>query len=340
MDLPEPVADALDGESVATTVELGGEDAVYVTPSRTLVYRGDGLLSDASVDVIDHEIERVTLSEGRRKATIGFEHAMDGSQELTVPANSVDAVLEPVLAAILGSTGVTEPGETVTATHRFSELTLVITSHQFLRHIGGAVWSADYDALAWETVTGLSLEEGSVATQLVLETRERAHRTKVPSESATPVYRDVEDALCAAHGVEDYAAFEALIEEETADDEETEEEPADQEAYGGSAGQADEMTGDSLEPIGGSPSESAQSTEEDDTAATDTAEPETIEGSEFTLMTPAQEETEASAKTIEDPQAVLDRLDELEAALERQAELLEDQQETIAALRDSINHDQ
>lgn len=335
MDLPDRVAEALDGESVATTVELGGEDAVYVTPSRTLVYRGEGLLSDASVTTIDHEVERVELSEGRRKATITFEHAVDGRTELTIPSNSVDAVIEPVLAAILATTGVTDSGETVAATHRFSELTLVVTSEQLLRQIGSEVWGPDYDSLAWESVTGLGLEEGSVAAQLVLEMRDRSHRTKVPSASARSVYRDVEDALCAAHGVDDYAEFEALIAAEATDDddEESTESASDSETLTDPS-VTDDVTDGELDPIGGT------TTEDDSDGATVT------EASLMTEMEPENEPKESQTSSAEDGQrvadrdAIIERLATLEAAIERQADLIEEQQNTLAELRDTLNRDQ
>jgi len=46
-------------------------------------------------------------------------------------------VLHPVLAGVLNGNGITDPGETVVKTYRFSELTLIITSDRLVKHIGG-----------------------------------------------------------------------------------------------------------------------------------------------------------------------------------------------------------
>ena len=39
MDVPPLVTERLDGESVRTQVDLGGEDAVFITPSRAAAKR-------------------------------------------------------------------------------------------------------------------------------------------------------------------------------------------------------------------------------------------------------------------------------------------------------------
>ena len=43
MTVPPIVQSTLDDEDVSTRVPLGGEDELFVTPSRTLIYRADGL---------------------------------------------------------------------------------------------------------------------------------------------------------------------------------------------------------------------------------------------------------------------------------------------------------
>jgi hypothetical protein len=58
MDVPGIVESELDGEDVAASVSLGSEDVLYVTPTRTLIYRSDGLLSDESVEEYPHDAER------------------------------------------------------------------------------------------------------------------------------------------------------------------------------------------------------------------------------------------------------------------------------------------
>ena len=44
MTVPAIVEERLDGEEVTSRVPLGGDDELFVTPERTLVYRAEGLL--------------------------------------------------------------------------------------------------------------------------------------------------------------------------------------------------------------------------------------------------------------------------------------------------------
>ncbi|WP_435099826.1 DUF7115 domain-containing protein [Halarchaeum sp. P4] len=243
MDVPAAVADALGDESVVARVPLRGDDALFVTPSRTLVYRADGLLSNESVATYGHDAERVTVSEGRRKATVTLDYGLDGEQSFDVPARTLDDVLHPVLAGVLSAAGVTDPGERVVRTYRFSELTLVVTSERIVRHVGAAVWDTDYDEIPYGDVTDVTAEEGTVASQLVLETTGRTQRIKVPDEQFRDVRETVESALFEAHGVSGYAAFRRAVRPDEDDGESADEQDATALAFetdeGATAGHAD-----------------------------------------------------------------------------------------------------
>lgn len=378
MELPERVEAVLDGESVAATVGLGGDDRVYVTPTRTLVYRGEGLLSDDSVEVVSHDVERVTVAEGRRKSTITLDHGVAGTDEVTVPTSALEDVLEPLLAAVLATTGVTEPGETVEATYRFSELTLVVTSEALVRQVGGELWGPDHERVPWAEVTGLTLEEGSVAAQLVLETGDRSQRTKVPGDRAPLVHETVEDALCAAHGVADYAAFEALV-SAGAEAEDTEGTAAGDTATEPSetapATEVDDRGGDGLADDGLDPIETGDTERADARPAStgtavedgdgdgDTAGAGSGSGSEgdgfgaFEQADTGEDAadgeagpgpetkpgTEAEPDEAEvaelDRAEVVERLEALETVLERQADLVAEQRTVVRELREEVSRD-
>ncbi|MGM0447875.1 MAG: DUF7115 domain-containing protein [Methanobacteriota archaeon] len=214
MSLPELLAATVGDEDVVAEVPLGGDDRLAVTPTRTLVYRGDGLLSDESVDEYGHDVERIEVSTGRRKAKIVLGYGLDGDETLSVPTKRVDDVLHPVLAGVLSASGVTDPGETVVRTFRFSELTLIVTSDRLVKHVGSAVWDPEFEEFHYADLTGLDFEEGTVATAVVLVHDGRSERFKAPNESARAVRETLADAVCEFHGVESLEEFRVTAAEE------------------------------------------------------------------------------------------------------------------------------
>ncbi|WP_380674830.1 DUF7115 domain-containing protein [Salinigranum sp. GCM10025319] len=214
MTHPDIVQSALGDEGVAARVGLG-DDALFVTPTRTILYRADKLLSDESVEEFPHGAERITVSSGRRKATVTLDYGLDGERSFTVPAKALDEALHPVLAGTLNAAGVTESGETIKETFRFSELTLVVTSERLVKHIGNAVWDEEYEEFRYADVTNLAFEEGSVATTIVVVLGGRQERFKAPNDRAREVRERLTEAVLAHHGVDSLAA----LRERFADDE-------------------------------------------------------------------------------------------------------------------------
>ncbi|WP_256296996.1 DUF7115 domain-containing protein [Haloarchaeobius salinus] len=223
MDVPGIVESALSGEEIAAEVSLGGENALYVTPTRTLIYQSEGFLSDESVDEYPHDAQRMTVKEGRRKTRISLEYSLDGTEEFTVPSNATDDVLHPVLAGVLNASGVTDADETVTRTFRLDELTLVITSARLVKHVGSAVWDEDYEEYHFADVTGLDFEDGSVATQLVLTVDGRPERMKVSNDRAAEVKEYLQRSLFSYYGVN---SLDALNEAVAPEEDEEADEPA------------------------------------------------------------------------------------------------------------------
>lgn len=319
MDIPPLVRDRLDGESVAESVTLGGDDVAFVTPTRTLVYRADGLLSDESVAAYPHSVERLSVTAGRRKATIEFEY-VDSSGKFTLPADRVDAVLGPVFAGVLGAAGITDDGESVRAVHRFSELTLVVTEARVVKHVGNALWDPDFEEYPFAEVVDLDLEEGSVAAQLVVEVAGRPQRVKLPSEKARGVYRDVEEAVLAYHGVDAVADLRT-------------DEEVDDAGASASASFEDENIASLVDdgekaddgPTADETADGGATGDESTAAATDDGA--TDDGT--------TDDAWVSAAEL-DKQSILNRLDELEATVERQTELIESHQETIEQLVEEL----
>ncbi len=213
MEVPELVADRLGDEAILAGVNLGDDDAVCLTETRTLVYRGEGLLSDESVTVLPHDVERLDLSEGRRKTTFRLTY-VDREESVTVPGNRDERVLELLLEGILSAAEVTEPDESVQGVYRFSELTLIVTDRRLVKHIGAHVWDEDYEEFPFADVTGLAFEEGRVATQIVLSVDGRPQRIKAPNDEAPKLRRTLQDALFAFHDVDSVAELNDAVGEE------------------------------------------------------------------------------------------------------------------------------
>ena len=245
MSLPDALTSALGEEPAVAEVSLGGDDILAVTPTRTLVYRAEGLLSDEAVEEYPHDAERLTLSEGRRKAKLTMEYGLDGTETLSLPSSRIDDALFPILAGVINAAGVTEPGESVLKTFRFSEITLIITSRQVVKHIGTPVWTEDFESFEYASITDVTFEEGSVATTVVLTHDGRQDRFKIPSDDARAVREAVVDAVCAFHDVDSIDALRAQVAEAAADEPDT---PADAEA---SADQLD--FGEGIDPLGADP---------------------------------------------------------------------------------------
>ncbi|AFK20214.1 hypothetical protein E6P09_14095 [Haloferax mediterranei ATCC 33500] len=224
MSQPEIVQSVLGEEDVVTRVHLGGEDELFVTPTRTLVYRAEGLLSDESVDEFSHGAERLSVSEGRRKAKISLDYGLDGSETFSLSAKRLDDALQPIVGGVLAAAGVTDEGESVIQTFRFSELTFAVTDARVVRHIGSAVWDEDYESYHYSDVSDLEFESGSVATTVVLTVDGRQERFKIPNEEARLVREKLAQALCEYHGVGSLEEFRVKMAEQAEAEAETEQE--------------------------------------------------------------------------------------------------------------------
>ena len=366
MSVPGIVTATLDGEEIAARVSLGGDDEIFITPTRTIVYRSDGLLSDESADDYSHDADRLTLSEGRRKTKFVLEYALEGEQAFTVPSSVTDDVLHPVLAGVLSGNGITDPGETVVKTYRFSELTLIITSERLVKHIGGAVWDEDYEEYRFEDVTNLDFEDGSVATQIVLTVDGRPERIKAPNEEANDLRERLKRALFEYHDVGSLEELNETVGD--ADEDDSREASVD---FGGGVDPLDADPPEADDSDRDRPAHDSADTQSTDPLADSDSEPDAVaaadagrqsnanDGAQWAhaTETATREDTDsaataanadsffdeseaadtaaddAPARRTDDPHPdLVERLESLEAAVERQNEIIERQGETIEQL--------
>jgi hypothetical protein len=339
-ELPARLRIAAGDEPVIETVDLGGGDALVVTTGATHVYRAEGLLSEESVESFRHDADRFAVQERRRKHTLVLE-SIDGERRFTVPSEAAEAVVEAVLEGILRTIGVVDPDEAVEAQFRFSELTLVVTDAALFKHVGPSVWNEDFELFDYDSLTGLAFEEGRVGTQVVVEIGGRQHRVKVPNERAGRVRRAVQRAVFAHYGVSSLSGLRAAVGTDERDDAEPEpvasvaeprdeDEPDESVGTGWSPPADQDVTGPRGRLRTGS--EDATADEQDDVAAAS-------EAGEADGSTRTDADAEASAAFGPGDPDVADlaeRVEELEAELARQTELLESHTETVEQLVEEL----
>lgn len=341
MDVPALARERLGDEPVVGGIDLDG-DAVVITPSRTIVYHAEGLLSDESVAEFPHESERIEIREGRRKTTVRLQY-MEGDRDFSIPAGHIDELLAPLLWGILYATGVIDEDETVREAYRFSELTLVVTDARVVKHVGNALWDEEYEQFPYADLTTLAVEEGSVATAIVLGVADRRERVKLPNDRAKLVQRTVEQAVLDYHDVDTVEEFRAAV---GADDD-----PGDE----AEAGFVGFDTAD-FEPLVGRTGEGTSSGEPDTTAASadqdtatsadrsgdagDDVDGESA-GAEDHASDPEPDDVDQVSPGAEGDrdESIPEQLTALTDAVNRQNELLEQQRETLDQLVEELRRD-
>jgi hypothetical protein len=345
MSVPGIVQESLEGEGVEARIALGGEDELFVTPTRSLIYRGEGLLRDESIEEFAHEVERLHVSEGRKKTRITLEYAIEGEREFTVPNAAAEKAFGPLVEGVLSARGVLDDDEAVIAAYRFSELTLIVAERRLVKHIGEAALDEDFEEFRYEDVTDLSFETGNVAMQVVLTVDGRSERIKAPSDRGPEVRTRLENALWDYYDVRSNEELKAAIGAAEAEADSAEEGNAE-----------DDPFGSGLDPLGSSDDgvEASAFAEDDGRGVDDAAAAETTAGSG--TARPAGEAAaagEAVAEGVADPDDsafeeagfepasstddLAAEVADLRETVERQNQLLVEQQRTIEQLIEELS---
>ena len=326
MEIPDLVRQALGDEEVTAGVNLGDEDAVCFTPTRTLVYRGEGLLSDEGVSEYTHDFERLAVSEGRRKTKFTMTY-VDDKQSFAVPGKRTSAVIERLLEGNLRVKDVIEPDEGVSGVFRFSELTLVVTESRLLKHIGEFTWAGDFEAYHYDEVTGLHFEDGSVATAVVLEAGGHPERIKAPNDQAALFRKTLEGSLFAYHDVDSLGELNHVL----AVDEESEEQSSGE---GEASTESEDLTlGSGIDPlVSDDPAEAESESERPSAAAGQRQSGGSVSAEQDQRRATRQAAATTAGPTDADMAAVEEQLATLTATIEQQNELLAQQQQTIKQL--------
>ena len=320
MSLPDVLSGAIGDEQVATRIPLGGDDVLVVTPSRTLVYRAEGLLSGETVEEYPHDAERLAVSTGRRKSKITFSYGLDGDETLAIPSSRLDDVIHPTLLGVLSARGVTGPDESIVRAFRFSELTLVVTDRRLVKHVGAAVWDEEFEAFPYADLTDLYFEEGTVATTVVIQHSGRSERFKTPNESARSVRETLVEAVCAFHDVDRLEEFRRAVAVDTEDETAAADDAASPTDFGAGP-----------DPLSASPSVDAA----DAAAAATTSAADDVDVSQEGPS--PNVETDADTSDVsEGPPADRSATDEFEDAFERATVEDDSLAEAVADLRQTV----
>ena len=343
MEVPDLVRQSLGDEEIQAGVSLGDEDAICFTPTRSLVYRSEGLLSDEGVAEYAHDFERLAVSEGRRKTKYTMTY-VDREEKFTVPGNRTDSVLERLIESHLRIDGVIDADEAVTGVFRFSELTLVVAQKRLLKHVGGYTWDGDFEVYDYDEVTGLHFEDGSVATAVVLEADGRPERIKAPNEQAGVVRQTLQEALFDYHDVGSLDDLNRKIAVETEDP--TSDGSDDHSSGLGLDSGIDPLVSDSDDDADAkTDAEATPETQRSATASMDGSDSTTdrtaqTAGSAVDLDSASEQAatvaSNATAASSDDLEAVTEQLENLTAAVERQNEVLEKQQQTVKQLIEEL----
>ncbi|MFW6437236.1 MAG: DUF7115 domain-containing protein [Halococcoides sp.] len=363
MKLPDAMREARGGEAVTRAVALSGDDILATTPTRTLVYHGEGLLSDESVEEFPHDAERLLMSQGRRKTTFTLEY-MDRQRELTVPASVTGDVFDALLEGICTATGILDDDETVAGTFRFSELTVVVADHQIVKHVGSTVWDQDVEAFRYGALTDLSFEQLGGAVEVVLEVDGRPERIKVPEDRARRVEETIKSAVFEYFEVQTMADLRSFISPND-DDDEDERVGLDLSDSGlDPLGGSDTATAfdDPLADSGASPPANAETDRSEANEATDADRSADERDGEETAPTTAgrsSADTDSAGRpestgeadrsaleagadgddppvTREDVRAMIDRIEALTEAIDKQNRLLRKQHQALKQLATEV----
>lgn len=354
MEIPDLVRQRLGEEDIESAVNLGDDDLACFTPSRTIIYRSEGLLSDDSVDVFDHTVERLAVSEGRRKTKFTLEY-VDRRESFSVAGDRADPILQRLLGGVLRTAGVIDADEDVAGVYRFSEMTVIVAERRLVKRVGSYVWDEDFEEYPFADVTGLSFEEGSVATQIVLSVDGRPQRIKAPNDEAPLIKQTLTNVLCEFY---DVASLDALRDEIGTS------EPDRSGGGGASVDSASDLAlDDSITPLVGSDDPVSEETTADGIDAVDDSSHSRSESAETDGPATGNTGEQASASsntggnatsestsggnaasepTAIDPEefhALKERVATLTTAVQRQNELLKKQHSTIQSLTDEIRED-
>ena len=212
MDIPSLLSDSIkEGEKIVSRVLIASGTHMVTTTERVFIHREEGIINNEIFEEYSLGVDQISVFSDRRKARIVLNYGLEGTREFSVYAKYYDRIVDPLVRGVIKATRVVEPGELIRQVYRYGQLTIVLTDKQFLKHIGVALWSRDYESYQYEDIARIDIEKGGASAEILIEYKGRMHRIKTDKERARLVCVQARNGLALYRGFKDYQEYEKMI---------------------------------------------------------------------------------------------------------------------------------
>ena len=212
MDIPSLLSDSIkEGEKIVSRVLIASGTHMITTTERVFIHREEGIINNEIFEEYSLGVDQISVFSDRRKSRIVLNYGLEGTREFSVYAKYYDRIVDPLVRGVLKATRVVEPGELIRHVYRYGQLTIVLTDKQFLKHIGVALWSRDYESYQYEDIARIDIEKGGVSAEILIEYKGRMHIIKTDKDRARRVCVQARNGLALYRGCKDYQEYEKMI---------------------------------------------------------------------------------------------------------------------------------
>ena len=209
MDIPSLLSDSIgEDEKIVSRVLVASGTHMITTTKRVFIHREEGIINSEIFEEYSLNADQISIFSDKRKARIVLNYGLEGTREFSLNAKYYDRIVDPLVRGVLKATEVVEPGELIRHVYRYGQLTIVLTDRQFLKHIGVALWSRDYESFNYEDMGRIDIEKGGVSAEILIEYKGRMQRIKTDKERARLICVQARNGLALYKGCKDYQEYE------------------------------------------------------------------------------------------------------------------------------------
>ena len=212
MDIPSLLSDSIgEEEKIVSRVLVASGTHMITTTERVFIHREEGIINSEIFEEYGLNVDQISIFSDKRKARVVLNYGLEGTREFSLYAKYYDRIVDPLVRGVLKATGVVESGELIRHVYRYGQLTIVLTDKQFLKHIGVALWSRDYENFNYEDVSRVDIEKGGVSAEILIEYKGRMQRIKTDKERARLICVQARNGLALYKGYKDYQEYEKMV---------------------------------------------------------------------------------------------------------------------------------